>query len=85
MTVVDSRPGEHVNLKVDFVKPFEGSSTSEFAFKPEGNQTAVTWTMSGEHDFIGKAICLIMNGQKMMGGELEKGLANLKSVAEAVK
>jgi hypothetical protein len=39
--------------------------------------------MSEHHDFIAKAMCLIMNGQKMMGGEMEKGLAQLKSVAEA--
>lgn len=85
MTVAESRPGELVALNVDFVKPFEGKSTSEFAFKPEGNQTAVTWTMGGHHDFIGKAMCLIMNGQKMMGGEMEKGLANLKAVVEGGK
>jgi hypothetical protein len=83
MTVADSRPNELVSLKVDFVKPFAGSSASEFTFKPEGEQTAVTWTMSGEHDsFIAKAMCLVMNGQKMMGGEMEKGLAQLKAVAE---
>ncbi len=85
MTVAESRLAEHVALNVDFVKPFEGRSTSEFSFKREGSQTAVTWTMGGHHDFIGKAMCLIMNGQKMMGGEMEKGLANLKAVAEGGK
>jgi uncharacterized protein YndB with AHSA1/START domain len=82
MTVVDSRPGELVRINVDFKAPFEGSSASEFAFKPEGSQTAVTWTMSGHRDFVGKAFCLIMNGQAMMGGDMEKGLAQLKAVAE---
>ena len=38
--------------------------------------------MTGEHNFIGKAMCLVMNGQKMMGGEIEKGLTNLKATAE---
>jgi hypothetical protein len=41
--------------------------------------------MGGHHDFIGKAMCLIFNGRKMMGGEMEKGLANLKAVAEGGK
>jgi uncharacterized protein YndB with AHSA1/START domain len=85
MTVAESRPGELVALNVDFTKPFEGRSTSEFAFKPEGGGTAVTWTMGGHHDFIGKAMCLIFNGRKMMGGEMEKGLANLKAVVEGGK
>jgi hypothetical protein len=83
MTIVESRPADLVSIKVDFTRPFAGTSTSEFAFKPDGNGTAVTWTMSEHHDFIAKAMCLIMNGQKMMGGEMEKGLAQLKSVAEA--
>src|SRR5262245_34876170 len=61
MTVADSRPNELVSLKVDFVKPFAGSSASNFTFKPDGDETAVTWTMSGEHDsFIAKAMCLVM-------------------------
>jgi hypothetical protein len=30
MTLVDSAPDEHVNIKVDFVKPFEGSINSGF-------------------------------------------------------
>jgi polyketide cyclase/dehydrase/lipid transport protein len=83
MTLVESRPNEA--LKVDFVKPFEGTSTSAFAFKPEGDQTAVTWSMSGHRNFIAKAFCLVMNGEKMIGDDLEKGLAQLKTVAEAGK
>jgi hypothetical protein len=85
VTIVESRPSELVKVKVDFVKPFEGTNTSEFQFKPKGDQTAVAWTMSGEHNFVGKAFCLLMNGQKMMGDDMEKGLAQMKSVAERAK
>jgi len=82
MTVVESRPNDAVKLKVDFVKPFEGTSNSEFGFKPDGDQTAVTWTMSGHHNFLEKAFCLVMNGKKMIGNDMDKGLAQLKTVAE---
>lgn len=82
LTIVESRPNELVKVKVDFVEPFEGTNTSEFQFKPEGDQTAVTWIMSGEHNFIGKAFCLVMNGEKMMGDDIEKGLAQMKSAAK---
>jgi hypothetical protein len=85
MTITESRPSELISIKVDFTRPFEGSSTSQFTFKPEGNRTAVTWTMSGRQGFIAKAVCLVMNGKKMMGGEMEKGLAQLKAVAEGIK
>lgn len=82
MTLVESQPNDLVKIKVDFVKPFEGSSTSQFAFKPNGDRTAVTWTMNAHHNFLEKAFCLLMNGQKMVGDDMEKGLAQMKSVAE---
>jgi hypothetical protein len=85
MTVVESQPNDAVKLKVDFVKPFEGTSNSDFAFKPQGDGTAVTWTMSAHHNFLEKAMCLVMNGKKMIGDDMEKGLAQLKSVAETGK
>ena len=86
MTLTESQPNELVKLKVDFVKPFEGTATQEFALKPQGDQTAVTWSMQGHNNsFIQKAFCLVMNGKKMIGDDLEKGLAQLKTVAESGK
>jgi Polyketide cyclase / dehydrase and lipid transport len=85
MTVTESRPSDLIRIKLDFVKPMEGTSDVEFTFKPQGNDTAVTWTMSGRNNFIGKAICLFMNQDKMLGGYFEKGLANLKSVVEGAR
>lgn len=86
MTVTESRPGDLVKIKVDFIKPFEGSNVSEFSFKPDGKSTAVTWSMSGRNDnFFAKAFCLVMNMQKTLGGEMEKGLAQMKSVVESGK
>ncbi len=82
MTVTESKPNEIVSIKVDFTKPFEGTSRSEFAFKPEGDKTEVTWSMSGHQNFAEKAMCIVMNGKKMIGDQLEKGLANLKAVSE---
>jgi uncharacterized protein YndB with AHSA1/START domain len=85
MTVAESRPAELVRIDVEFVKPFEGKSTSEFAFKPQGSQTAVTWSSYGKHNFISKAMCLVMNMEKMLGPDMEKGLAQMKSVVEGGK
>jgi hypothetical protein len=82
MTITDSKPGESVNIKLEFVKPFAATSATVFSFKPQGNQTAVTWTMDGDNNFVGKAMCLVMNMDKMVGGDFEKGLTQMKSVAE---
>jgi len=85
MTMTESAPNDLAKIKVDFVKPFEGSVDSAFGFKPEGDQTQVTWTMTAHHNFVEKAFCLVMNGKKMMAGEMDKGLANMKSVVGSAK
>jgi uncharacterized protein YndB with AHSA1/START domain len=82
MTIVESRPAELVDIKVDFTRPFEGTNSSTFTFKPAGDATAVTWSMSGHQNFFAKAMCLVMNGKKMIGDSLDEGLAHLKAVAE---
>ena len=59
------------------------NASTEFTFKSQGNQTAVTWTMSGHKNFMSKAFGLLMGIDRMVGGDFEKGLAQLKSVAES--
>ena len=83
MTLTESRAPELVRIKLEFLKPFPAVNTTEFSFKPEGTQTAVTWSMSGTNGFMAKAFCMFMNMDKMVGGDFEKGLAQLKTVAEA--
>jgi hypothetical protein len=83
MMITESLPSALIRIKLDFLKPFEATNNAEFTFKPEGNQTAVTWSMEGQNNFIAKAFCLFMNMDKMVGGQFDKGLASMKSVAEA--
>ena len=61
----------------------KATNLAEFTFRPEGGQTFVTWSMSGTNSFAGKIFGLFMNCEAMIGGPFEKGLASLKSVAEA--
>lgn len=83
MTITESRPNELVRIKLEFIKPFAATNDTEFTFKPEGRQTAVTWTMSGKNNYISKIFCLFMNMDKTVGGEFEKGLATLKALSES--
>jgi uncharacterized protein YndB with AHSA1/START domain len=82
MTITESRPNELVRMKLEFLKPFAATNTAEFTLKGEGNQTSVTWSMSGKNGFMGKAFGLIMNCDKMVGGQFEQGFANLKALVE---
>jgi hypothetical protein len=83
MTIIQSRPSDLIRINLEFFKPFAATSIAEFTFKPEGNHTLVTWSMAGDNNFMAKAIHLVMNMDKMVGGQFEKGLAEMKSVVEA--
>ncbi|HVG44922.1 MAG TPA: hypothetical protein VM890_09330 [Longimicrobium sp.] len=39
--------------------------------------------MSGHNPFLGKAISLFVNMDRMVGGQFEQGLADLKRLSEA--
>ena len=82
MAITESKPSDLILIKLEFLKPFAATNIAEFTFKPDGNQTVVTWNMAGKKNFIMKGFCLFMNMDKMVGGQFEKGLATMKSVVE---
>jgi hypothetical protein len=83
MTIASSHPSDSVTIDLEFIKPFAAKNKTEFTFKTTDKQTTVTWNMSGENNFIAKAMCLFISMDKMVGGDFEKGLAQLKAAAEA--
>jgi len=83
MTIVESKPGELVTFRLEFVKPFAGTNLAQFKLLPQGAGTNVEWSMTGDKNFLMKAIGLFMNCDKMLGPQFEKGLAQLKAVSEA--
>jgi len=83
MTITESHANEGVELELAFRKPMRATNAVEFTFRPNGEQTVVTWSMSGEKDMTAKAIHLVMDMDKMVGGDFERGLADMKSLAES--
>ena len=83
MTITESRPSDLIKIKLEFIKPFAATNATDFTFTPSGNATNVKWSMSGDNNFIGKAFSLFMNMDKMIGADFEKGLAQMKTVAES--
>lgn len=82
-TIVESRAPELIRLRLEFLRPFKCTNDVEFTFRFDGRHTVVTWGMTGKNNFMAKAFGLVMNMDKMVGGDFEKGLAALKSVAES--
>jgi hypothetical protein len=85
MTIEESKPSELVRVRLDFYKPFAGVGQAEYSFKPDGDKTVATWTMTGKKNFITKGIGLFLSMDKMLGPQFEKGLEKLKSIAESNK
>jgi uncharacterized protein YndB with AHSA1/START domain len=84
MTILESRPNDLIRIKLEFLKPFQAVNLTEFTFRPAGDQTAVTWSMTGKNNFFFKAFGLLMSMDKMVGQDFEKGLAGMKSLVETV-
>ena len=83
MTIIESRPAELVRMNLVFLRPFPANNQAEFALTPAGNQTTITWSMTGRYNFMSRVFGLFMNMDKLVGGDFAKGLATLKTLAEA--
>jgi hypothetical protein len=64
------------------VKPMKADNRVEFTLQPVGKATNVTWQMSGKQPLLAKFMTLFMDCDKMVGSQFEKGLSNLKVIAE---
>ena len=82
MEILDTSPSR-IDIKLDFLAPFEAHNVAEFTMKPEGSATNVTWAMRGPIPYKFKIMHVIMNMDKMVGSQFVEGLANMKEVAES--
>ena len=80
--VTDVAAPSRVALRLDMLKPIEGHNTVVFTLAPNGSGTDVTWAMNGDRPFIGKVMDAVFNMDRMVGGQFEKGLTKLKTIAE---
>jgi len=82
MEIVESTPSSGVTIKLDFQEPIESHNTTVFTLTPNGTGTDVTWTMSGPSNYLSKLMSTVVSMDKMVGGDFERGLQQLKAVAE---
>lgn len=81
MTITGSTP-EAINIDLNFLKPFKAENKVVFTLTSIHGGTHITWTMTGKNNFVGKAFGLFMNMDKMVGGDFEKGLKDIKRQSE---
>lgn len=78
-TIVETVPNQKVKVRLDFLKPFEGTNMVEYIIEPSGDKSRVTWLMTGHSNFLQRFICIFMNQDKMVGSFFEQGLKSLET------
>jgi uncharacterized protein YndB with AHSA1/START domain len=81
MTFTAAEPGKRVAYDL-FFPDFGTTSGCDLLFAPDGSGTRVTWTMNGNMGGNPLFRWMALFGDKMVGGDFEAGLANLKALAE---
>ena len=84
MTILESTPSSEVRINLAFLAPFMATNTAVLALTPPTNGTIVVWTMTGRNYFMAASANRFMNMDKMVGGDFEKGLEQLKTMSDAV-
>ncbi len=87
LTIIKSEPG-NVATNLDFGEM--GSSVAGWTVEPDASNSRVTWYLDGRMDegnffmqVMSKWMSAVGVFDKMVGADFEKGLNNLKTVAEA--
>jgi carbon monoxide dehydrogenase subunit G len=80
--IAGNTPQSNVTIQLDMFKPFEAHNMVEFTLVPQGETTTVTWSMQGRVPYFAKVVHVVFDMDKMVDGDFETGLANLKAIAE---
>lgn len=83
LTITGTKPNEEVEMRLEFTKPMQATNRAVYSLATVGDGTRITWRMEGTNNFVGKAASLVMNMDETLGATFERGLADLKTIAEA--
>ncbi len=75
-------PNQSVEIKLTMTKPIHAENNILYTLTPEGSGTKFTWAMYGDGGFMGKLMNVLIDCEKMMTTDFDKGIANLKNVIE---
>lgn len=81
LRILDSTP-QRVGMELHMREPMEARNNVVFTLQPRGSATEVTWSMDGPSPYLSKLIGVFVDMDKMVGGQFESGLADLKQRAE---
>jgi hypothetical protein len=82
--VIAAVENESVQTKITYSKPMQMTQESEFVLNPDGENTKMSWIVSGKSAFIMRFMCTVMlrDMDTFVGGMFERGLSKLKILVE---
>jgi K+-transporting ATPase KdpF subunit len=81
LEIIDVMPRK-IAMTLNMLRPMKAHNLVEFTLQPVGNGTRVTWAMQGAQPYLGKLMSTVIDCDKMVGSEFERGLAKLKAIVE---
>lgn len=81
LTILDTTPSR-LTLALDMLKPMKASNIVEYELVPQSDATVMTWSIHGPMTMMSKIMSLFMSIDKMCGDQFEKGLRDIKALAE---
>jgi hypothetical protein len=82
MTITESVPAERVVIDLVFTKPFAAKNVTTFLLDSVDGRTRVRWQMRGTRNLLLRIFGTVVSMDKMVGGDFEKGLGRLVTLAE---
>jgi effector-binding domain-containing protein len=82
MTNTGLKDDSEITYHLHFIEPWESESDGYVRATDTEGGTQVTWAMYGESPIPWNVFMLFSSMDKMIGGDFEKGLQNLKTIAE---
>ncbi len=82
LTLTEVHAPSQLKMKLELFRPWRSTSEAVFDFYTETRGTRVVWILRGRLDFRGKAMSLFKDMDRLVGPDFDRGLANLRTVAE---
>lgn len=83
LEIVESVAPSKVVMDLRFFRPMKARNVAVYAVAPRaGGASEVAWSIEGPMPFMSRLMCVFMDMDGMIGAEFEKGLADLKALAE---
>ena len=82
MEITEATEPSQVRIDLAFLKPFKAQSEVLFTIAPDATGSCVTWVIDGQKTLMTKVMGVFKSMDKMIGPDLDKGLARLKAATE---